>query len=129
MSAIARVLRHARGALRGVTALVLVALAIATPQRNPQLPDVPTVAESGIPGFDVTSWYGLIVRSGTPPHIVQKLHRDIAETLKQEDVRAKLAALGLEAMGNSPEAFQRMIKSESQKWSDIVRKANIQPQS
>ena len=106
----------------------LVPVAIASPQRNPQLPDVPTVAESGLSGFDVTSWYGIIVRSGTPPQVVQKLHRDIVEALKQEDVRARLAGLGLEPIGNTPEAFERMIAAESRKWSDIVRKANIQPQ-
>jgi tripartite-type tricarboxylate transporter receptor subunit TctC len=106
----------------------LVPIAIASPLRNPQLPDVPTVAESGLPGFDVTSWYGLIVRSGTPPQIVQKLYRDIAEALRQDDVRTRLAALGLEPLGNTPEAFDRMIAAESRKWSDIVRKANIQPQ-
>jgi tripartite-type tricarboxylate transporter receptor subunit TctC len=106
----------------------LVALAIATPQRSPQLPEVPTVAESGLAGFDVTSWYGLVVRSGTPPDIVQKIYQDVVEALRTEEVRSKLAALGLEPMGNSPEAFERMVASESRKWSDIVRKANIQPQ-
>jgi tripartite-type tricarboxylate transporter receptor subunit TctC len=106
----------------------LVPVAIATPQRSAQLPDVPTVAESGLPGFDVTSWYGLVVRSGTPPEIVHKLHQDISEALRNDEVRAKLAGLGLEPMGNAPDAFGRMIASESRKWSDIVRKANIKPQ-
>jgi tripartite-type tricarboxylate transporter receptor subunit TctC len=114
--------------LQHIQANKVIPIAIASPQRSPQLPDVPTVAESGVPGFDVTSWYGLIVRSGTPSDIVQKLQRDIAEVLKQDDVRAKLAGLGLEPVGNSPDSFGRMIKTESQKWSEIVRKANIQPQ-
>jgi tripartite-type tricarboxylate transporter receptor subunit TctC len=106
----------------------LVPIAIATPQRSAQLPEVPTVAESGLPGFDVTSWYGLVVPAGTRPEIVQKLYRDIAEALASGDVRGKLAALGLDPMGNSPEAFERMIGAESRKWSEIVRKANIKPQ-
>jgi tripartite-type tricarboxylate transporter receptor subunit TctC len=106
----------------------LLPIAIATSQRSPQLPEVPTVAESGLPGFDVTSWYGLVVPAGTRPEIVQKLYRDIAEALRGEDVRGKLAALGLDPMGNSPEAFERMIGAESRKWSEIVRKANIKPQ-
>jgi tripartite-type tricarboxylate transporter receptor subunit TctC len=114
--------------LQHVKAGKLVAVAIATPQRSPQLPDVPTVAESGLPGFDVTSWYGIVVRAGTAPEIVQKLHRDIVEALNNDEVRGKLAGLGLEPMGNSPEAFERMIAAESRKWSEIVRKANIQPQ-
>jgi len=106
----------------------LVALAVAGPMRNPQLPDVPTVAESGLPGFDVTSWYGIVVRAGTPPEIVRKIQGDIAEALRSEDVQGKLAGLGLEPVGNTPEAFDALIKTESRKWIDIVRKANIQPQ-
>jgi tripartite-type tricarboxylate transporter receptor subunit TctC len=106
----------------------LVPIAIATPHRSPQLPEVPAVAESGLPGFDVTSWYGLVVPAGTRPELVQKLYRDVAEALRSEDVRGKLAALGLDPVGNSPEAFERMIATESRKWSDIVRKANIKPQ-
>ena len=106
----------------------LVALAIATSARSPQLPDVPTVAESGLPGFEVTSWYGIVTRAGTPSAIVNKVQRDMAEALQQDDVRAKLASAGLEPVGSTPEAFDAMIKAETRKWSEIVRKANIQPQ-
>jgi tripartite-type tricarboxylate transporter receptor subunit TctC len=106
----------------------LVALAIASPRRNPQLPDVPTVAESGFPGFDVTSWYGLVTRAGTPPAVVRKIHADAVEALRSDEVRAKLQTLGLEPLGNSPEEFETMIATESRKWSDIVRKAGIKPQ-
>ena len=106
----------------------LVAVAIASPKRNPQLPDVPTVAESGIPGFDVTSWYGIVVRSGTPPAIVQKLQRDMAEALQSGDVPARLAGLGLEPVGNTPAEFDALIKAETKKWGDIVEKAGIKPQ-
>jgi tripartite-type tricarboxylate transporter receptor subunit TctC len=114
--------------LQHVRAGRLVALAIASPQRSTQLPEVPTVAESGLPGFDVTSWYGIVVRSGTPPAIVKKLHADMAEALASADVKEKLAALGLDPLGNTPEEFQRMIAAESRKWSEIVRKADIKPQ-
>jgi len=106
----------------------LVALAIASPQRNPQLPDVATVAENGFPGFDVTSWYGLVTRAGTPPAVVRKIHADSVEALRSDEVRAKLQTLGLEPLGNSPEEFEKMIAAESRKWSDIVRKAGIKPQ-
>jgi len=106
----------------------LVALAIASPSRSPQLPDVPTVAESGIPGFDVTSWYGLVARAGTPPAIIEKIQRDAAEALRDPGVREKLAGLGLEPMGNTPAEFGAMIAAESLKWGDIVRKAHIQAQ-
>jgi tripartite-type tricarboxylate transporter receptor subunit TctC len=117
---ISTVLQHVKGGR-------LVALAIASPKRNPQLPDVPTVAES-IPGFDVTSWYGIAVRSGTPAPIIQKLQRDMAEALQSPDVVEKLAGLGLEPVGNTPEAFAALIRAETQKWGDIVRKAGIKPQ-
>ena len=115
-------------ALQHIRAGRLVALAIASPKRSPQLPDVPTVAESGIPGFDVTSWYGIVVRSGTPPAVVKKLHADMAEALALPDVKEKLASLGLDPLGNPPEDFARMIAAESRKWSEIVQKAGIKPQ-
>lgn len=105
----------------------LVALAIASPHRNPQLPDVPTVAESGLPGFDVTSWYGIVTRAGTPPAIVDKVQKDMAEALQAEDVKARLFALGLEPVGNTPEAFGALIRAERRKWSDIVSRAGIKP--
>jgi len=103
----------------------LVALAIASPKRSPQLPDVPTVAESGLPGFDVTSWYGIVTRSGTPAPVVQKIQRDMAEALQSEDVRAKLGGLGLEPVGDTPQQFDALIRAESRKWGDIVQRAGI----
>lgn len=106
----------------------LVALAIASPRRSPQLPDVPTVAESGIPGFDVTSWYGLVTRAGTPPAIIDKIQRDAAEVLRDPEVRNRFAGLGLEPGGNTPAEFEALIASESRKWGDIVRKAHIPAQ-
>jgi tripartite-type tricarboxylate transporter receptor subunit TctC len=107
----------------------LVPIAIAGSLRSPQMLSVPTVNESGIPGFDVTSWYGLVVRAGTPGHIIRKIQHDVSEVLGTEEVREKLNELGLYALGNRPEDFSRLIQSETRKWSEIVRKANIQPQS
>jgi len=103
----------------------LVALAIAGPHRSPELPEIPTVAESGLPGFDVTSWYGIVVRAGTPPAIIDKIQRDMAEALRDPGVKAKLASLGLEPVGDTPAEFAKVIQSESRKWGDIVKKANI----
>jgi len=103
----------------------LVALAIASPKRSAQLPDVPTVAESGLPGFDVTSWYGIVTRSGTPAPVVQKIQRDMAEALQSEDMRAKLGGLGLEPVGDTPQQFDALIRAESRKWGDIVQRAGI----
>jgi tripartite-type tricarboxylate transporter receptor subunit TctC len=114
--------------LQQIKAGKLIAIAIASPQRSAQLPDIPTVAQSGLPGFDVTSWYGIVVRSGTPAATIHKLYADFSEALKNDEVRAKLAGLGLEPVGNTPEEFDAMIKTETRKWTDIVRKANIKPQ-
>jgi tripartite-type tricarboxylate transporter receptor subunit TctC len=114
--------------LQHVKAGTLVALAIASPKRNPQLPDVPTVSESGLPGFDVTSWYGIVVRAGTPPAIVQKVQRDMTEALQSAEVQSRLAALGLEPVGDTPSEFDALIKAETKKWGAIVEKAGIKAQ-
>jgi len=103
----------------------LKAIAVTSKIRAKALPDVPTVAESGLPGFEVTSWYGIVTRAGTPPAIIARVRRDMAEELRQDDVRAKLANVGLEPVGSTPDAFAAMIKAETRKWGDIVHKANI----
>ena len=104
----------------------LVALAIASSERSPQLPDIPTVAESGLPGFNVTSWYGIVTRAGTPPAVIRKVQRDMAEALQQDDVRAKLQGAGIEIQGGTPEQFGNVIKAEVEKWGRIVKDAGIQ---
>ncbi len=100
-------------------------LAIAALQRSPQLPDVPLVADSGFPGFDVTSWYGVAVHSGTPPEIVDRLYRETAEVLKLADLKERFAGMGVEPGGLSPAAFGDLVRSESKKWGDIIVRANI----
>jgi len=105
----------------------LVPIAIAGPRRLPQLPNVPTVAEAGYPGFDVTSWYGLVAPKGTPDAIVRKWQTDVAAVMRQPDVREKLDALGLEAVGSTPQAFGTTISTETLKWRAIVHRANIPP--
>jgi len=104
----------------------LVAVAVAGPHRLAQLPGVPTVAES-YPGFDVTSWYGLVAPKGTPEAVVRKWQADAAAVLRQPEVREKLLGLGLEPVGSTPEAFARTISSETLKWRAIVHRAKIQP--
>ena len=114
--------------IQHVKAGKLVAIAIASPKRSPQLPDVPTVAESGLPGFDVTSWYGIVVRAGTPAAIVEKLRRDMAEAINAPDVQDRLAGLGLEPVGDTPAEFAAVIDAETKKWVAIVQRAGIKPQ-
>jgi len=103
------------------------AIAIAGPQRLPVLPDVPTVSESGYPNFDVTSWYGLVAPAGTADAIVRKIASDIAAVLKGEEIHQKFAQLGVTPSSISLNAFAMLIRDETRKWSDIVRKANIKP--
>ena len=114
--------------LEAVKSGKLRALAVAGPHRLDALPGVPTVAESGYPGFDVTSWYGIVAKTGTPPAIIHKVQADMAEALRQPDILKKLADQGLEPVGDTPEQFGAVIASESRKWGDIVKKANIQAQ-
>jgi tripartite-type tricarboxylate transporter receptor subunit TctC len=112
-------------ALPQIHAGTLRPLAIAALQRSPQLPDVPLVADSGFPGFDVTSWYGVTVHSGTPPDIVDRLYRETAEVLKLADVRERFAGMGVEPGGMAPAAFACLVQSESKKWGDIIVRAGI----
>lgn len=100
-------------------------LAVTSAKRSPVLPDLPTLDEAGVRGFEATSWGGLFAPAKTPPAIVRKLHLDIANALAQPDLRAKLADLSLDGGGNSPEEFAALIKSGVPKWSKLVRELGI----
>ena len=115
--------------LQHVNAGKLVAIAVASSTRLKPIPTVPTVHESGIPDFDVTSWYGLIAPAGTRMDIVATIRRDLVKVLGDRELVEKLSELGLVPIGNRPEDFNRMIQNETAKWSAIIRKANIKPQS
>lgn len=108
-----------------VTAGKLRALAISAPQRAAQLPDVPTVAEKTIPGFEVYEWNGILLPKGTPAPVAEKLHRAITESLKEPDVRARFDDLGAKAVGSTPGEFGAFLKAESSKWADVIRAGNI----
>lgn len=95
------------------------AVAIASERRSPALPDLPTIAESGYPGFDTSSWQGIFVPAGTPPIMVQRLHRDIVSALPE--LRARFAQLGMETVGNSPHETARVIKNDLHKWAQVIK--------
>jgi len=103
------------------------ALATTASERAPSMPELPTVAESGLPGYEVTLWGGLVAPSGTPAAIVQKLYAETAKALAQADLRGKFAELGVVAIGNSPEEFAAVIKSEIPRWAAVIREAGIKP--
>ena len=99
------------------------ALAVTTAKRSPTVPDLPTVTESGVPGFDISTWYGVWAPAGTPKDIVNKVAGEMAKALQQPAVRERLAALGAEPVGNTPEEFAAYCQSELAKWSKIVKES------
>jgi tripartite-type tricarboxylate transporter receptor subunit TctC len=100
-------------------------LAVTGAARSPAMPQVPTVAESGVAGFDVTSWFGLLAPAGTPHELIARLHGDVVKILKTDDVRERLAADGAEVVANTPDEFAAYIKSELTKWGRVVKAAGI----
>ncbi len=103
------------------------ALAVTSLRRSSAVPGLPTIAESGFPGFEVTSWNGLLAPARTPTMIVRKLHLETVKALALPDLRAKLADLGLEGIGNSPDEFAAVIKSEIPKWAKVIKESGIKP--
>jgi tripartite-type tricarboxylate transporter receptor subunit TctC len=99
------------------------ALAVTTAKRSSIAPEVPTLAESGLPGFEVGSWQGVFAPAGTPPDIVKRLNAEVVKILNLPEVREKLGGLGAEIVANSPEEFSALVKSEVVKWADVVKKS------
>lgn len=97
------------------------AIAVSGAKRSPMLPEVPTVAESGYPAFEASTWFGLLAPAGTPRNIVAKLHTDVARILRMPDVTEKLAAQGVEPVGSTPEEFANHIRAEMIKWDKVVK--------
>ena len=108
-------------AIPHVRAGKLRALAVTTRQRTAVAPELPTISESGVPGFDVSSWYGLLAPAGTPAAVVTRLQREIAKVLRLPEVGEKLVAQGLDLVGNTPEEFAAILKSEIAKWAKVVK--------
>jgi len=100
-------------------------LAVTSATRSPALPDVPTVAESGFPGFEANGWLGILVPNGTPPDIIAKLNAEIAKVMLSADMKRQLLAQGVEARTSTPEQFGTLIRSETAKWGKIISDAGI----
>jgi len=114
-------LPHVRsGRLRG--------LGVTGTSRSSVLPDLPTVAEAGVPGYEAVQWYGLLAPAQTPREIVTRLHAAMAGTLQMPAIREKLTADGVQPVGNAPDEFARFLRSETEKWGKVVRAAGIAPQ-
>lgn len=100
-------------------------LAIAAPKRSPLLPDVPTAAEAGIPGYEVSSWHGFVVPSGTPPSVVDKLNSDLNRMLLEDEVKKAFAAQGVVPDGGTPAQFRNFIEGQMALWKKVVSDRNI----
>jgi tripartite-type tricarboxylate transporter receptor subunit TctC len=101
------------------------ALGVAAPQRLEILPSVPTISEAGVPGYDVTQWYGLMAPANTPADIVRKLNAEVRRYLQMPDAAARMTGEGAIPAGNTPEQFHDLIKSEFARYATMLKKAGI----
>ena len=99
------------------------ALAVTTAKRSAVAPDVPTLSESGLAGYEVGSWQGVFAPAATPPAIVKRLNAEIVKIINMPDVKEKLIALGAEPVGNTSEEFAALVKTEVVKWAEVVKKS------
>ncbi len=104
------------------------ALAVSSKTRSSVLPDVPTMSEAGVTGYEAGSWYGILVPAGTPRDIVQRLNAEIVRAVKQPDVRERLAAEGADPIGSTPEEFAAHIKIEMARLGKVIREAKLKPE-
>jgi tripartite-type tricarboxylate transporter receptor subunit TctC len=104
------------------------ALGVTTLKRSPAMPDLPTIAESGLPGFEATNWYGVLTTAGTPKPIVDKLNQELVRIVATPDVREKFSQQGAEPETDTPAEFERFIRAEITKWAKVVREAGIKPE-
>ena len=103
----------------------LKALAVLGPRRAALLPEVPTIAESGLPGYALTNWFGLLAPAATPKETVLKIHADVIRVLRDPEVKKRITDLGADVVGNSPEEFGAAMRAESAQWAEIIKAANI----
>lgn len=113
-------------ALSQVNAGTLIAIAVTSKERSPVAPNVPTISESGYPGFDAIAWHGIMAPVGTPPAIVEKLNTAIVKALKDPQTAKLIEAQSIQVVGNSPEAFARFIKQDVAIWKEVAREARIE---
>jgi len=100
-------------------------LGLTTTTRIEALPDVPTIAEAGVPGYESVQWFGMLVPAGTPRPVIERLHQEITRSLRAPDMKERLTSLGLNAVGSTPEAFGTYMKSETEKWAKVIKTMGI----
>lgn len=111
--------------LQHIKAGKLLAYAVTSSQRLPMLPDVPTVSEAALPGYDSTGWFGLVAPAGTPAAIVAQLNTEFVGALRDEAIQNSMRSMGMEPQPSTAEAFDRYLRAEIQKWAGVIRKAQI----
>jgi tripartite-type tricarboxylate transporter receptor subunit TctC len=111
-----------------IRAGTIVPLAVAAKERLAVLPDVPTAAEAGLPGWEASSWFGVVAPAATPPDIIRRLHAEIAKAVRQPSMARFTTQSGARMVGNTPEEFARLIVDERKKWGEIIKAANITAQ-
>ncbi|WP_431274944.1 Bug family tripartite tricarboxylate transporter substrate binding protein [Variovorax ureilyticus] len=112
-------------ALQQIKAGKLIAYAVTSPARLPMLPDVPTVAEAGLPGYDSTGWFGVVAPADTPASIVERLNAEIVDALRDEQVKVAMRNLGVEPAPGTPKDFDNYIRTETKKWAKVINTAGI----
>jgi tripartite-type tricarboxylate transporter receptor subunit TctC len=113
------------GTMPYVMAGTLRAIAITSPQRSPLVPELPTMIEAGVPGYEMSGWNGIFAVKGTPPEIVEKLHSEVAKILHAPEVRRELTALGAEPVGDTPDEFGAFLKADMARWGKIIQEKGI----
>jgi tripartite-type tricarboxylate transporter receptor subunit TctC len=108
------------GRLRGI--------GVTTLKRVEVLPDVPSIAEAGLPGYEATQWFGLLAPAGTPRTIIDRLYQESSRALRSADMKERMTAEGLEVVGSTPEEFASYIRAETEKWTQVIKAAGIKPQ-
>ena len=101
------------------------ALAVTSARRAKSLPDLPTIAESGVPNFDLSGWYGVVAPAGTPQDVIAKLNQEIARVLGSPEVQTRLSNDGSEATPTTPAQFKQIIASEIQRWQKLMQQTNL----
>ena len=101
------------------------ALAISSPRRTPLAPDLPTMAEAGLPGFESETWFGLFAPAGTPKDILARISADTASALKAPEVRERFAAAGAEPVGSTPEQFAERVRADTARWAEVIKAAKV----
>src|SRR5581483_10305741 len=103
----------------------LVPLGVGTTKRHPVLPDVPTIAEQGFPGFQVFEWQGIVVPAGTPQAVDERLHQEVVKALAEREVRERITGLGADIVSGSPQELAALIRSEIPKWIKVAKESGI----